>query len=201
VSTPCLIGRPTGPAAMRAVYCNCDGYPSAMVPVLRRLVLETFDGRPAAAAHYLFAYAGFGYWSSLTGSGAAFSPAMRADTTNGPIHKWTGDRWPEDVDIYQDNPECRHAVLEYRDGTYLDSPLLSWGQQWLYLIYPQVLAVVRYVAPGETLGNRLPLGINCAALPWADPISVPNLLDIERRATRRLDQLLSSRDHGRTVAA
>lgn len=186
---------------MKAVYCHWDGNPSAMVPVLRRLVLDTFDGRPAAAAHYLFAFSGFGYWSSLTGSGDAYSAAMRADSANGPLHKWTGERWPDDVDIYQDNPASRTALLEYRDGAYIDSTLLSWPQRWLYIIYPQVLAVVRYVPPREDLGNALPLGIACEPLPWADSVSPGRLLDIEQRATRRLDQLMASRTPGRTVAA
>jgi hypothetical protein len=202
VSTACLIGRPTGPAAMKAVYCHWDGNPSAMVPVLRRLVLETFDGRPAAAAHYLFAYSGFGYWSSLTGSGDAYSAAMRAESAAGPLHKWTGERSAGDLDVYQDNPGCRDAVLEYRDGAYLDSALLSWPQQWLYIIYAQVLAVVRYVAPDEALGTRLPLGITCEPLPWADSVSAARLLDIEQRANRRVEQLRAARTHpGRAIAA
>lgn len=201
MSTACLIGRPTGRAAMKAVYCHWDGSPSAMVPVLRRLVLETFDGRPAAAAHYLFAYSGFGYWSSLTGSGDAYSAAMRAESTAGAVHKWTGQPWPEDVDVYQDNGDCRDAVLEYRDGRYLDSALLSWPQRWLYIIYPRVLAVVRYVAPCEALGTRLPLGITCEPLPWADSVSPARLLGIQYRANRQVKELLAAHNSARTVAA
>ena len=203
MSTACLIGRPTGPAAMKAVYCHWDGNPSAMVPVLRRLVLDTFDGRPAAAAHYLFAYSGFGYWSTLTGSGDAYSTAMRADGVNGPLHKWTGDPWPEDVDVYQDHPASRDAVLEYRNGRYLDSPLLAWPQRWLYIIYPQVLAIVRYVPSeeAEALGTRLPLGIRCEPLPWSRTPSAPRLLDIEQRANHRVAELLATRIDGRAVAA
>jgi hypothetical protein len=98
---------------------------------------------PAAAAGYLFAFSGFGYWSQLTGAGEAYSAAMRADRADGAVHKQTGEPWPEDVDVYQDNPDCRLAVLEYRDGAYRDSALLSWPQQWLYILYPQVLAVSR----------------------------------------------------------
>lgn len=202
MSTACLIARPTGPAGMKAIYCHWDGNPSAMVPVLRRLVLETFEGRPAAAVHYLFAYSGFGYWSSLAGSGDAYSAAMRAESANGTVHACTGEPWPDDVDVYQDHPACRHAVLEYRDGRYLDGALLSWPQRWLYIIYPQVLAVVRYVAPAEDLGNRLPLGINCESLAWTDPVTPAHLLDIEQRATGRLNELLAARSQsGRTVAA
>jgi hypothetical protein len=202
VSTACLIGRPTGRAAMKAVYCHWDGNPPEMAPVLRRLVLETFDGRPAAAAHYLFAYSGFGYWSTLTGSGDAYSAAMRADSANGPVHKWTGQPWPLDVDVYQDHPESSTAVLEYRDGGYVDSALLAWPQRWLYIIYPQVLAVVRYVAPDDALGTRLPLGINCEALPWADSVNPARLLNIEQRANQRVEELLAARTHpGRAVAA
>jgi hypothetical protein len=62
---------------MEAVYCHWDGNPSAMVPVLRRLVLDSFGGRPAAAADYLFAFSGFGYWSQLTGAGEAQSRDAR----------------------------------------------------------------------------------------------------------------------------
>lgn len=202
MSTACLIGRPTGPAAMKAVYCHWDGNPSAMVPVLRRLVLQTFDGRPAAAASYLFAYSGFGYWSALTGSGDAYSAAMRADSAAGPRHKWTGEPWPHDVDVYQDHPGCRDAVLEYRHGAYLASALLCWPQRWLYILYPQVLAVVRYVAPNEALGTHLPLGINCEALPWTDSVSPARLLALEQRANRRVEELLATRTHpARAVAA
>ena len=201
MSTACLIGRPTGRAAMRAVYCHWDGSPSTMVPVLRRLVLETFDGEPTAAAHYLFAYSGFGYWSSLSGSGDAYSSAMRADTSDGPIHKWTGERWPEDVDVYHDNPASRDAVLEYRDGRYLDSPLLRWSQQWLYIVYREVLAVVRYLPPTERLGNQLPLGINCSALPWSEPVTAAQLLPIEWQANRRVHELFATNAPGRTTAA
>lgn len=201
MATPCLIGKPTGPDAMKAVYCHCDGNPSAMVPVLRRLVLETCDGRPAAAAHYLFGCSGFGYWSSLTGSGVAYSSAMRADTVDGPVHKWTDERWPADVDIYHDHRHCRGAVLEYRDGYYLDSPLLRWGQRWLYIVYPKVLAVVRYVGPTELLGNTLPMGIRCAALPWAQPVSGAQLREMEQRSDRRVDELLATPAASRALAA
>jgi len=190
VSTACLIGRPTGPAAMRAVYCHCDGNPAAMVPVLRRLVLRTFEGDPAAAATYLFAYSGLGYWSSLTGSGDAYSSAMRADTAGGPLHGWTGGR-PPDVDIYHDNPHCRHAVLEYRDGRCLDSALLRWSQQWLYIVYPQVLAVVRYVPPTGRLGNTVPLGINCQPLPWLEPVDAGVLLALKQDANRLVHAVLT----------
>jgi hypothetical protein len=93
-------------------------------------------------------------------------------------------------------------VLEYRDGAHLDSALLSWPQQWLYIIYAQVLAVVRYVAPDEALGTRLPLGITCEPLPWADSVSTARLLDIEQRANRRVEQLRAARTHpGRAIAA
>ncbi len=201
MSTPCLIGKPTGPAGLKAVYCHWDGHPSAMVPVLRRLVLDTFDGRPTAAAHYLFGFTGFGYWSSLTGSGDAYSTAMRADSADGPVHKWTGERWPADVDVYQDTPGPRHGVLEYRDGRYLDSALLSWGQRWLYIIYPQVLAVVRYVPAAEHHGDRLPLGITCEPLPWAESVSAARLLGMEQRVDRRVDELLTAHYLGRSIAA
>ena len=202
MSTACLIGRPTGPAAMKAVYCHWDGNPSAMVPVLRRLVLETFQARPAAAAHYLFAYSGFGYWSALTGSGDAYSAAMRVDSPAGARHKWTGDPWPDDIDVYQDHPDSRDAVLEYRDGIYLPSALLAWPQRWLYIIYPQVLAVVRYVGPSEALGTRLPLGITCETLPWADSVSPARLLGLQHRANRQVKELLATRTHpSRPVAA
>jgi hypothetical protein len=187
---------------MKAVYCHWDGNPSAMVPVLRRLVLETFDGRPAAAAHYLFAYSGFGYWSSLTESGDAYSAAMRAESTRGPLHRRTGEPWPDDVDVYQDSPGPRDAVLEYRDGRYLDCALLAWPQRWLYIVYPQVLAVVRYVAPTDALGTHLPLGITCEPLPWADSVSPARLADLEQRADRRVEELLAARTHpSRPVAA
>ena len=193
MSTPCLIGRPNGPAGMKAVYCNWDGYPSAMVPVLRRLVLRTFDGYPARAAHYLFRYSGFGYWSSLTGSGNAYSSSMRADTANaGPIHVGTGEPWPTDVDIYHDHPDSRDAVLEYRDGSYLDSPLLNWPQRWLYIIYPSVLAVVRYVAPTPELGHSEPLGIACEPLPWASPVSHSALIALEQTAEAKVERVLAT---------
>lgn len=202
MSTACLIGKPTGRAGMKAVYCHWDGNPLEMVPVLRRLVLRAFAGRPGSAADYLFAFSGFGYWSSLSGSGVPYSAAMRVDSVNGAIHKWTGEPWPEDIDVYQDHSECRAAVLEYRNGAYLDSPLLTWPQRWLYIIYPQVLAVVRYVAPTADLGTHLPLGINCGVLPWNAPVTRTRLLGIEQLATRRLESLLSARsDSGRTVAA
>ena len=48
---------------------------------------------------------------------------------------------------------------------------MTASEQWLYILYPQVLAVVRYLAPTEALGNRLPLGINCDPLPWADRVT------------------------------
>ena len=99
-----------------------------------------------------------------------------------------------------DNPDCRHAVLEYRDGRYLDSALLRWPQQWLYIVYPQVLAVIRYVPPTEKLGNPLPLGINCQALPWAEPVTVPELLTVEQRANRRVETIFARCPHHRTVA-
>ncbi len=185
---------------MKAVYCHCDGNPVAMVRVLRRLVLETFPGDPAAATDHLFAYSRFGYWSSLTGSGVAYSSAMRADTPDGPLHKRAAGRRP-DVDIYHDNPDCRHAVLEYRDGRYLDSALLRWSQQWLYIVYPQVLAVIRYVPPSQQLGNRLPLGIKCQPLPWAKPLSTPRLLALERRANLHVQALLARRPHPSTLGA
>ena len=198
MSTACLIGRPTGAAAMRAVYCHCDGNPSAMVPVLRRLVLDTFGGDPSAAIGYLFAYSDLGYWSSLTGSGDARSSAMRADTADGALHKRTAGRWPGDVDIYHDNSDCRHAVLEYRDGRYLDGALLRWPQQWLYLVYPQVLAVVRYVPPTERLGNPAPLGLNCQPLPWSERVDSGELLAVEQRANHRVRTFLAT--PARTVA-
>ena len=194
MSTPCLIGRPNGADGFKAVYCHCDGNPSTMVPVLRRMVLCTFDGSPAGAAHYLFRYSGFGYWSSLTGSGDAYCSAMRAETANdGPVHKWTGEPWPQDIDIYHGDLDRRSAVLEYRDGAYTETPVLNWGQQWLYIIYPQVLAVLRYVAPSQNIGNRTPLGIRCEPIPWLKPIGRSQLVALERRATSKLDEILALR--------
>lgn len=192
MSTPCLIGRPDGAGAFKAVYCNCDGNPSTMVPVLRRLVLRTFGGRASAASHYLLRYAGFGYWSSLTGSGDAYSSGMRAHTANnGPIHKWTGDPWPQDVDIYHDVPHHRDSLLEFRDGAYIDSPVARWGQQWLYLIYPKALAVVRYVGPTAEIGNARPMGVKCEPIPWLSPISRRDLLSVENQAASRLRAVLA----------
>jgi hypothetical protein len=174
MSTACLIGRPTGPAAMEAVYRSFDGDPSAMVPVLRRLVLDTFAGDPAAAMRYLFDDTRFRYWSSLTGSGTARSSATRPATPYGPIDLSAAARWPGDADVYQNHPDGRPAVLAYRDRRYVNSALLHWPQQWLYIVYPKVLAVVRYVPPTERLDNRSPLASTAASLPGTSQSAPPS---------------------------
>ena len=48
MSTACLIGRPTGPAAMKAVYCHWDGNPSAMVPGRAAKTSQMEGPRPSA---------------------------------------------------------------------------------------------------------------------------------------------------------
>jgi hypothetical protein len=164
-----------------------------MVPVLRRLVLWTFDGKPADAAHYLLRYSGFGYWASLTGSGDAYSSAMRADTSNiGPIHRQTGEPWPSDVDVYHDDPKSINPVLECRNERFVDAPIVHWPQQWLYVMYRESLAVIRYVAPNELLGDDLPHGIRCEPLRWDQPVSRENLLEVERRANERVERALGA---------
>jgi hypothetical protein len=202
MSTACLIGRPTGRASFKAVYCHWDGEPAAMVPVLRRLVLWTFDGKPTDAADYLFRYSGFGYWASLTGSGDAYSSAMRTDTSNiGPIHRQTGEPWPTDVDVYHDDPKSISPVIECRNERFIEAPIVHWPQRWLYIIYPEVLAVVRYVAPTELLGDYVPHGIKCQHFRWDQPANRDDLLEVEQRANERVERALAEGAAGHAITA
>jgi hypothetical protein len=148
-----------------------------MVPVLRRLVLDTFNGSPSDALEYLFGSAGAGYWSRLTGSGL--------------LHDEDGTDLPaaHDVDVYHDIPDSIDTLLTLSGGTYGDSPLVAWPQQWVYIIYPEVLAIVRYVGPSETLGSTEPSGIACEAIPWATPLDSEQLFRIEADADERVEAM------------
>lgn len=202
MSNACLIAKQHGPDGMKAVYCHWDGTPTTMVPVLRRLVLDTFGGRPADALHYLFRFSGFGYWSELSGSGDAYSSSMREDEPGtGAVHKWTREAWPTDVDVYHDHPDSIDTVLTLGGGSYHDSPLVHWPQRWVYIVYPKVLALVRYVAPSELLGNDVPIGIACDALPWAKPVDSAELQRIETGADRKVDEMFARALERQRIAA
>ncbi len=189
MSTACLIAKQHGPDGMQAVYCHWDGSPTTMVPVLRRLVLDTFNGSTIDALDYLFASAGSGYWSRLSGSGQLH----REDTSD----RATANT----IDVYHDYPDSIDTLLTLRGGSYGDSPLIHWPQQWVYILYREVLAIVRYVAPSQVLGTTEPTGVACQALAWADPVDSALLVRIETEADQKVSQMFARAHERQPIAA
>jgi len=92
-------------------------------------------------------------------------------------------------------------VLECRGEQFVDSPLIHWPQQWLYVIYRDALAIARYVPPTEQLGNDVPLGIKCEPVPWSESVNHDQLVEVERRADERVARAFAESSVPLAIAA
>lgn len=121
MSTPTLIGVAVPRAAYTARYLHDGAHPDTLVPLLRRIWVETFARDTAAMAAALLAHD----WSDL-----AINPRGRG-----------GDRQPPVPRIGHPVPSGGDGIRHGRLGEDLDGFL-----EWLYLIHPEQHLVEVYEA-------------------------------------------------------